>query len=257
MSERVYDRIVVDAKDTDEPLIGIYYTGPYHFATVAVAAGGDITCCADDTDGTTTTALAGVAIDVSNASYDTWGEVIDFINGYVGWYAFPIGARRSDSSNDTAITLTAADCKQEVLNLHHDTSIALDSDSNYAITIGVSDEGIGADNTGKQILIGRFSVKVGYGSGTPAIKVYDCDVLNKSDSEIYSIAAAASGSTQVEGLDTWHYIPLTGGLGHRLILRVINTVAFSEGAGAIDCWVDWGVEHIQTGYPAGTSISHV
>ena len=251
-----YDRIEVEAVDTDEPLIGVYYNGPFQFAKVTVASGGDITCKADNTDGATTTALAGVAIDVSTTPYDTWGEVVDFINTYnsTGWHAYPIGARRSDSSNDTAATLAATTCKSKAVNLLHDTSIALTGEGYYAVTFGLTTENIGINNSGKIIYLGELSFNVAYASGSATIHVYDCDDTAGTDNEIYSVVAGDNTVALAKGLNDWNDISKTSAKHGRFVVRVVNdSVEMTSPV----CHCLWASEHTEPSTNAGGYISEV
>jgi hypothetical protein len=102
------------------PAIQIQYCGPKTFASVAVAAGGDMTFKADDTDGLTTvdpnigcasgaqTALGIIDLSTPNAIIDTMGELVNWINQYGAgnWRAFLIGMLPSQKTDNTLVTLT-------------------------------------------------------------------------------------------------------------------------------------------------------
>lgn len=119
----------ISAVSTD---IGIYikYVGATQTgtATVAVdAATGDLAFVvnggADTTIGCPT---ATGTIDTSDAACDTMGEVLDVINKTTNWRAVLGGMIRSDSSNNTLITRSAAVASgPEGLALLKDTAVAL------------------------------------------------------------------------------------------------------------------------------------
>jgi hypothetical protein len=126
-------KAVSDIKTAVSTDVGIYvrYVGTgTGVATVEVAAGGDITLVANGAADATlecpvSGALGGV-IDVSDTACDTIGEVVDVINSSVDWIAVPHASLRSDSSNNTLITLAATDAKlPNGLGLLRDSAVAL------------------------------------------------------------------------------------------------------------------------------------
>jgi hypothetical protein len=118
------------AVSTDTALVVKYIGGLSGGGEVAVAAGGDITLTIGTVADTTTEcpvsgAYAGV-IDVSDASCNTLGEVCDAINFSANWRCAIVNGLRSDSSDDTLVTISAstADSK-DGLALKRDTAVAL------------------------------------------------------------------------------------------------------------------------------------
>ncbi len=92
----------------------IRYIGSGTGGTVTVdAASGDLTLSTGPVGGSAVdttlecpvSAPLGGVIDVSNAACDTLGEVVDIINGSANWRAVILDGVRSDSSNNTLITL--------------------------------------------------------------------------------------------------------------------------------------------------------
>ncbi len=124
----------IGAVSTDVGIL-IKYVGGGTGGTVAVdAATGDLTLSTGPVGGSAvdTTlecplsgAFAGV-IDTSNAACNTLGEVVDIINGSANWRAVIVDGVRSDSSDNTLITLaeTAANTAKGV-GLLKDTTVAL------------------------------------------------------------------------------------------------------------------------------------
>lgn len=129
----------ISAVSTD---IGIYvkFIGncqPVTTSTVAVDAGtGDLAFVAcGAADATINPVAAGPlgicgntagTIDVSDADCNTFGEVIDLINGSANWLAYPGAVLRSDSSDNRLNTLAATAAQGPAgLGLLKDTSVAL------------------------------------------------------------------------------------------------------------------------------------
>lgn len=221
---------VLSAVSTD---VGIYvrYVGTdTGTATVAVAAGGDITFIENGAASTSfecpvSGALGGI-IDVSDTACDTVGEVVDTINGKCAgcvkskWVAAPHAMLRSESSDNTLITLSAANAKVPYgLGLLKDTSVAL----NMAVVLNerYDDEGtsIGIQNylagpEQKRLPVNPFkntSTAFLFGSGlmtttdnvANTLDVY-CVIPKNSDSgndseTVRTLYAEASGATTVVG----------------------------------------------------------
>jgi len=106
--------IAVSAISTDVAMI-VQYFGDEASATVAVAAGGDVTfqvdAAADDGFECPVSGDLGGIMDVSDGECDTFGEFVDLINADVNgdWKAVLVGALRTDSTDNTLITLSTAD----------------------------------------------------------------------------------------------------------------------------------------------------
>jgi hypothetical protein len=112
----------VGADDTDVALICSYTGTDAGGGEIAVAAGGDITftvaTVADATFECPVSGALGGVIDVSDAACDTLGEVVDIVNGKTTNSLTPttgtdfkcviIDGLRTDSSNDTLLTFSAA-----------------------------------------------------------------------------------------------------------------------------------------------------
>jgi hypothetical protein len=126
----------ISAVNTD---VGIYvkFIGncqPVTTSTVAVAAGGILSFVACGVaDATINPVAAGPlgicgntagSIDPNDADCNTFGELIDLINGSPNWVAYPGAVLRTDSSDNTLDTLVAAPA-QYGLGLLKDTAVAL------------------------------------------------------------------------------------------------------------------------------------
>lgn len=91
------------------PAMQIQYCGAYAYAKIAVAAGGDVTITADDTDGTT--ALYTIDLSTPAAGLDTYGELRAYINGLPDLRCNLLGVLPSASTDNTLATLAAAHLK--------------------------------------------------------------------------------------------------------------------------------------------------
>lgn len=110
------------------------YIGTAGGGAIAVAAGGDISF----TDGAVGALAASTAfecpvslpnggvITVANAACDTMGEVVDIVNASTTWRCLLGASLRSDSSNDTLVTISATSAVAPTgLKLKVDSSVAL------------------------------------------------------------------------------------------------------------------------------------
>jgi len=105
-------RKVINVTDvTKFPAMQIQYIGTKLFGTVAVAAGGDMTLGADDTDGTT--AVHTIDLSTPAATLDTYGELAAVINGYGDFRCFLIGVRTDLTTDNQLDTLTTASCRTD------------------------------------------------------------------------------------------------------------------------------------------------
>ena len=107
---------------------------------IAVSSNGDVYFYRTTLGTTVTldTAVSGAGsgfIDVSNASYNTMGEVVDYINTTTNWRSMILDSLRSDSSNDTlnALTRTTTGVQSTGAQLVWDTDIAAAENLTYTI----------------------------------------------------------------------------------------------------------------------------
>jgi len=247
-----YTNSAITVDDTCEPLIWVEYRGPYKYAKIkAATTTGDITLTADDTDGATTnfnaylpgevvTANTNAAINLSDAAWSTWGEVVDEINEYNcdGWYAWLDSALREDLTEASAGALvaiarnTAVTCWRKPVALYHDTTALMNDDANedYMYTLGLTNKKYANDsNEGRVIELSSYSFQC---TGTKAathtwIQVWDCDDVAKTETKIYQIAAGATTVAKQEGEDDWGNKPITSGIGNRLVIRETNDATLS------------------------------
>jgi len=125
----------VGADDLDTALL-VRHVGSAASGLVAVSAIGDLTFTvgplgsevADTTFECPVAAPLGGVIDVSDAACDTFGEVVDSINSSANWAAVIHGGLRTDSSNDTLLTISATSASvANGLALKWDTDVAFKS----------------------------------------------------------------------------------------------------------------------------------
>ena len=256
---------VIDAQDTDEPLIWFEYRGPFKFAKVkAATTTGDLEFWADDTDGATTKACgSGTAFDMTATGYNTWGQVADKVNNYnhLGWYAWLDAALRADETEAGAGATTiiprntAVSCWRTPVALYHDTSalMSLVSGAVYMVTMGLTNKvGAGSSNAGRSIEITGidFTLTEATKDGTiNKIRVFECDDTAETEVQIYQVNGGATAVLVNVGMDDFGNTPLVGRPGTRLVVRETNDVALT----APLCVVRWRSVPVRP--PGSTSFS--
>lgn len=174
------------------------------------AAGGEV---ADTTVGIPT--LNGT-IDVSDAAANTFGEVVDNINNSPNWRAELVDTLRSDSSNDTLVTLAAHTFspKNEIVSLFMDTSVSLNL--SYAISRrrGV----FSRSQNGKQSFCTDVKALVNVGSGTLILTIYDVTQNRAVATLLYTAAGVDNTELSVSSLG------LISEYGHDLLVRYTCSV---------------------------------
>ncbi len=217
------------------PMIGIYYVGDDTYAkiTATQTAATALVLKADDTDGATTTDLT-----VNVSSDTTYGDVVDAINAISstkGWRAKPIGAQRSDlaynaSSEVTWKALTATSAKNTVIYLYQDATRVSSTDGKYVLPIGLTNFEVGMDDHGAQIAINSYSATVTYTAANNKVQVWECDDKlgqRGTDVKIHEVTAGTSTNAKAEDQSDWDDGPIIGGIGKRIIVRVINDNAMT------------------------------
>lgn len=249
------------------------YIGTAACAKIAVAAGGDLTftegTCGSEAATSTfecpvSGALGGV-IDVSDTACDTFGEVVDTVNAAsTGWRCQLYEALRSDSSNDTLVTISAtAATDPGGLGLKVDSSVALFS------TIAVAPPAPGGQTMGYQFLapgplstsfltnpwantqglLTAFTETTTFVSGTSLVSVIGVKrnfASAGSESTITLWPSTAGGATTVEKVFGSCFTSATGcntawgngGLfappGYQMLVRVTNDTALSANTLAVN-----------------------
>lgn len=181
-------------------------------------------------------ALGGV-IDVSNSACDTLGEVVDIINASTNWRAVILDGLRSDSSDNTLITLSATNANAIAgLGLLHDSTVSFKSTiamvtgrniSDYMTPSGVLNPNPFARQRAV-FLLGNETTT--FGSGTSTYQIFSCleSYATTGGSETCTtLYAAPAGDTTVNA--AFNYLPygITAKKGEKLIARVLNSAAMS------------------------------
>lgn len=187
--------------DDGDIALRVKYVGSEKSATVTVSAAGDLTfkhgaLGAEAVD--STVGAAGV-IDVSAAAYNTFGEVVDNINGSANWEAYLVGALRADSSDASTGSLLVRSettiLPKTDLALYKDTSKVLE----LAIRVGKRSATSGSEEKAASEIFSITSTNT-FGSGTSLIKIYEVNDAEKSETLIYQ---KAGGATTVEQTQTF------------------------------------------------------
>lgn len=119
---------------TKFPALQLQYIGPYQYAKCTVAAGGDMTIKADDTDGATTT-YASIDLSTPGTNADTFGELKDLINSYDYLRCYLIGVKPDQSTDNKLDTLTATSITGDNgLTVYCDEATSSNTDQGFAIT---------------------------------------------------------------------------------------------------------------------------
>lgn len=203
-------------------------------------------------------ALGGI-IDVTNAACDTVGEVADIINASADWRFIPYSMLRSDSSNDTFVTIAATQATGPGgLGLAVDNAVALFQTVVVAPpTFSYADLSLGPQSAafkrkawgGTYGLLTAVSTLSTYASGTSLLKVMSVDrTFGAVGADVVTTSwpSVASGATTVAkvfgscdtpatGCDTaWGQGGLFCQIGQQCLVRLTNSVAMSVNTTAIN-----------------------
>lgn len=205
----------------------VMYVGSEASATVTVASG-DITFKHGDagSEAVDPTIDSGGdddgVIDVSDATADTLGEVVDLINASANWKAYIKDGLRADASagllarSETTMTPNVTQTP-----LYSDTS----ADLELALRIGSRTSVNGTEENSMAELYKVVS-KNTFGSGTSLIKIYIVDEANKTETKVFE---AAGGATTVE--QTIDFVKngmgslATEKTGQHLVVKMVGSAA--------------------------------
>ncbi len=218
--------------DDGDVALKVRYVGSQASASVTVSSSGDITfkhgaVGALVVDPTINSGGddPGV-IDVSDATANTFGEVVDLINASANWEAYLVGALRSDNSNASAGSLlarteTTLTPKSTEVDLYNDTSKVL----NLSVRVGVRTTVTGSEEKGAAEIFSIISTNT-YASGTSIVKIYEVNEIDKSETLVYQ---KAGGATTVEQTQTF-VSNGRGSLGvskqgNHLVVRIVGSAA--------------------------------
>jgi hypothetical protein len=234
------------------PIMKVQYYGSHAYYTVAAAAGGDLLFQHDDTDGTTTsdtsigmdnagTQQAGT-IDLStpDASMNTMGELVDWINDHVNigtavpntaWHAIMNGALRARSTDnmiDTLAEVTSA--KPTFVSLYPDMAV-----SPYTLGFSITNRRFTGLNT--------FTNDIGYlnsldylnvevkATGGFTVNIYDvydgatAGIIQNNVTETLLFSHKEADTTAVEfKFKAWGQ-PIQAEVGHRILVEVVGAAA--------------------------------
>ena len=170
----------------------------------------------------------------SQATFDTMGELVDGINGYIAWRAYLVGALRSDLSSlmlAKSATICTGTGTENGLTFYSDTSAA------YSISTAISGErfvGYGIndwekdwdDKVRNQLL--QASINVTYASNATGMAQglkYYTGKAGETETQLGGGVALVTATAKLQGeanlTEPWEEATL----GHRLIIRIANASA--------------------------------
>lgn len=231
------------------PAMIVQYIGSQASATVEVAAGGDVTfkhgaASSEAADATIKLPSGGSdgVLDVSDTTADTFGEICDHINASANWRCILVGARRSDSTNNTLAALSATQAKVSTLSGPYRSAgvpLYLDEQVGFKVGFSITNKrytGINAGSANKggdqvddgmQNELSYIAFKSTYGSGSSAFSVY---IVNDSTNEEVLVASFAGGATTVAAEKDFFAdggINYKAPLGWRILVQLANSAAMT------------------------------
>jgi len=222
------------AADDQDIALQVRYIGSEASGKVEVNAGGDLVFTHGDlaSEAADTTVSTDGTIDVSGASENTFGEVVDAINASANWEARLIGALRADSSNDTLLAMASTQANTAAgIALYWDTSVAL------TLTQAVSGKFWEAQKTTDGAVfdvnednyinsVCEIYYNNTYGSGTSLIQIYEVDRATSRETIIYQETGAATTVTgTIDLTDIGNAWGLCAAKGCDLVVRLIGSAA--------------------------------
>ena len=201
---------------------------------ISVSTNGDVYFfrTTSGTSVTLDTAVSGAGsgfIDVSNASYNTVGEVVDRINTFTNWRAMILDSLRSDSSNDTflARTRSAVGVQSTGAHVFTDTDIAAAEQLTYTIcqfrNFGSDGRTAGGPSQANwQACLRRLENRAVYVTGTLQYRVYTRSGNTETEVNRAQAGTTNSGTTinlangQLDG-------GIFGPVGASLVIRLRGT----------------------------------
>lgn len=174
-----------------------------------------------DSDGTVST------WDLSAAAYNTMGELVDAINGTVGFEAKLLDALRSDASNDVFVTASVTSSVSEgetVFDCCADTSAV--KALTYRATI---DRGVVSNKPkgSHRVKLGKIIYNANVSAAeNNAVRVYKWDAVNKTETLVWSLKSVDVTETTITFANL-----LTAGEGNDYIIRVMDTTSLTDSAG--------------------------
>lgn len=197
--------------------IGLYVraVGSSASYTVEVDAGGEITFKKGVLGSEAVDANVGTAgvIDTNAAAYDTFGELVAYLNALDDYEAHLGDVLPADSSDDTLLITAATQIKTDAgVGICKDTSVALN------VSIAVSGEDFAHVESGtKNELQGYVGTPTGTGADT--FKIYQGTTL------VYQVAGPTTGVEASKNADEVQH----GAKGERLLLRLDMVTTMTAG----------------------------
>lgn len=235
-----FAELVIDDGDV---ALKLRYVGSQPSATVEVSAAGDIlfkhgVAGAEVADTTIKIGSTPGTIDVSNTAGNTFGEVVDHINGSANWEAYLVGSLRADNSDASTGSLLVRSATtiapKTDLALYKDTSKVLE----LAIRVGKRDSVTGSESLAAAEIYSITSTNT-FSSGTNLIKIYEINESAKTETLRYTLAG---GATTVE--DTKPFVNNGRGsfgvkkVGNHLLVKMVGSAACTgnlQVVGALGC----------------------
>ena len=160
----------------------------------------------------------------SSSTYDTMGELVDYINGRSAWRAYLVGALRADNSSLMLAKSATACSGANGLTFYADSSAS--GEHSFAISGEkfvnngksghVTDAGDACENA---MLYGAFTVT---NASTIGLKYYS-GKQGDTETQIGSTVAVTSATLKEQGEANWS-VPFVQAIrGQRLIMRLIDT----------------------------------
>lgn len=239
LNVRIRSRSVIDDGDIG---IVVKYIGTQASGKVQVDSSGNLIFihgavgseAADTTIGAPT--LNGT-ITVSDASADTFGEVLDIINASANWVAYLVDALRTDSSNaSTGSLLVMSSTQANVAG-----GIALNKDTSKVLNMSIAlrylvypNNTFGKDDSKRTVSsleVGRWSEALRhvstntFGSGTSLIQIHKVDRLTGTATKIWERAGGATTVEQDKDVSDGFGRGIACDPDQYLLVRLIGSVA--------------------------------
>jgi hypothetical protein len=188
--------------------------------------------------------VSGV-IDTSSSSYDTMGELVDYINGRSAWRAYLVGALRADGTSGLLAKSAASAFGDNGLTFFGDTSVneaavVPGTEAAYEqVSVAISGEKFTTNSIGGHVtdaddgcenMLQYAEVQLTF-TGTGTLRIYS-GAQGSTETMIYNQTLTSTteqnlgrtGTTQADGLNS---IFLKATRGERLIIRAATLTAFS------------------------------
>ena len=172
-------------------------------------------------------AAAATAIDLSNASYNTLGELADYINGLASWKCKILDGLRSDATDnvftDGAVTSAVKD-GETVFEL---TQLIASAKLEVRIT---ADEAVTSNRAkgSHRVTLDAFSYYADLTAAANCVQIYDCDNNGKTETQIWGATSVdttvVTYAPNVAGTNIYPFNGITAAEGHDLVIVITGTV---------------------------------